>query len=437
MSDSDPADGERSFAALPKPEAEEPTPESKEPRPRRRFFDAPEGGLIGWLILWLLAAVGGALIVISWQWVAGNPSSDTSAVNDRISALETRVGQIAAGQAPKAAEASFAEERRNLAALKARVDADEARLAALETATGQTTASGQPAPATAATLKAAVDKNTADLAQIAQQLGKLNQSGSAQLEGRVAANEKALTGLRSDLDTRSKASGDALDKLGARLAIDEQHLAPADLAARLDSFALKTDLAALDARLAKLEGQDTTGLIRRASAVLALADFVRASEGQSAFANELDTLGALVPASPEIADLSHYAKSGAPTLAVLSQRFSRDIDAILAAERAASAHNWTERLWFDFVNLVSVRRTGNVTGNDTEARVARAEFNLKNGNLAAAVSDVQGLDAPARAAAAPWLKDAEARLAVENDTRTLTARVVTGLASASETGARR
>ncbi|MDE3116088.1 MAG: hypothetical protein KGL26_10850 [Pseudomonadota bacterium] len=436
MSDPGPADNERSFAALPQPEAEEPPPEPKDARRRRRLFDVPEGGLIGWLILWLLAAVGGALIVISWQWIVGNPSPENAAVNDRLATLETRIGQIAAGQAPKAAEASFAEERRNLAALKTRVDADEARLTALEAAAGQTSASGQPVPAAAA-LKAAIDKNAADLAQLTQQIGKLSQSASAQLEGRIAANEKAVAGLRNDLDTGNKTTADALNKLSARLTIDEGRLAPADLAARLDSFALKTDLAALDTRLTKLEGQNTASLIRRASAVLALADFVRASQGQAPFANELDTLATLVPASPEITDLSRYAKSGAPTTAALGQRFSHEIDTILATERAASAHNWTERMWFDFINLVSVRRTGNVSGNDTEARLARAEFDLGDGNLAAAVNEVRGLDAPARAAAAPWLKDAEARLAIENDTRGLTARIVTGLASTAQTDAPR
>ncbi|MDE3114629.1 MAG: hypothetical protein KGL26_03410 [Pseudomonadota bacterium] len=166
--------------------------------------------------------------------------------------------------------------------------------------------------------------------------------------------------------------------------------------------------------------------------MLALADFVRASEGPAPFSNELDTLATLVPASPEVADLSHYAKNGTPTTAVLGQRFSRDIDSILATERAASARGWTQRLWFDFVNLVSVRRTGDLSGNGTEARLARAEFDLKNGNLAAAVNEVRRLDVPARAAAAPWLKDAEARLAIENDTRTLTARIVTGLASSAQ-----
>ncbi|MDE2350702.1 MAG: hypothetical protein KGL66_02325 [Alphaproteobacteria bacterium] len=445
MSDSNPADNERSFTALPKPDLEEQPLEPKESRRRRRLFDVPEGGLIGWLILWLLAAVGGALIVISWQWLTGNPSFDTASVNDRIATLETRVGQIAAGKAPKAAEASFAQERRSLAALTTRVDADEARLTALENAAGQAPAAGQavqgqsthgqPAPENAAALKAAIDKNAADLAQLAQQFGKLNQSSGAQLESRVATNEKTLAGLRSDFDTRGKSTADVLDKLSARLTIDEGRLAPADLAARLDSFALKADLTVLDARLAKLEGQDTAGLIRRASAVLALADFVRASEGPAPFASELHTLAALVPASPEIADLSSYARSGAPTVTELSQRFSRNTDTVLAVERAAHARNWSERLWFEFVNLVSVRRVGNLPGNDTEARVARAEFDLKNGNLAAAVNEVRSLDAPARAAAAPWLKGAEARLAIENDTRALTARIVTGLASAAQSGA--
>lgn len=383
MSDSDSADGERSFSALPKPEPEETAPSAKEPRQRRRFLDMPEGAL-GFFILLVLAAAGGALIVIYWPWMSGAGAPDNTAVNDRLMALETRIGQIAAGHAPKAAAASFEEERRNLAALKDRVDADEARIAALESASGQI-------------------------------------SG---IDG------TALQALRNDLDARAKATGEALDKLGGRVAELEKHVPPADLAERLDSFALKSGVAALETRLARMESQDTAGLMRRAASVLALADLVRASEGEQPFANELDALRALVPASPEIADLSRYAKRGTPAVTALAQRFSRDIDFILAAERAARARNWTERAWLDLVNLVSVRRVGNIPGHDTEARVARAEFALKNGDLAAAVAEVRSLDAPARAAAASWLKDAEARLAVNADARALTSRIVTGLATA-------
>lgn len=392
MSESDPAGSARPFTAVPKPEAEETEPPAAEPRPRKRFLEMPEGAL-GFFILWLLAAAGGALIVVFWPWVSSTGAPDNAAVSDRLAVLETRVGQIAAGHAPQAAAASFEEERRNLVALKARVDADEARLAALES-------------------------------------GNEGASGTAPSAARSATAEKALADLRSDLDAQQKASTDALAKLDARLSEAEKRLPAADLSARLDSLAPKSDVAALDARLAKLENRDTASLVRRTSALLALADLMRASEREQPFTNELDVLRALVPASPEIADLSRHAKKGVPSVTILSQRFAQDADSILAAEHAARAQNWLERVWLDLVNVVSVRRIGNVPGSDTEARVARAEFALKNGDFAAAVADVRSLDAPARAAAAPWLKDAEARLAVDADARALTNRVVAGLAAA-------
>ncbi len=135
-----------------------------------------------------------------------------------------------------------------------------------------------------------------------------------------------------------------------------------------------------------------------------------------------------MPASPEMTELKKYAQSGVPAEATLAARFSDRANAILAAERSAQAHNWAAGVWADVVNLVSIRRVGNVAGNTTEARVARAQFALGNGDLAAAVGDVQGLDKPARAAASSWLKDAEARLAVDRAARTLTSRIVTALA---------
>lgn len=391
MSESDPAGSARPFSAVPKPEAEETDTPAAAPRRRRRFFDMPEGAA-GFFILWVLAAAGGALVVVYWPWVSGTGAPDNTAMNDRLAVLETRIGQIASGHAPQAAAASFEEERRNLAALKARVDADEARLAALESGTGGPTAGVQPAAGNAAT-------------------------------------EKALAVLRSDLDAQEKASADALGKLDARLTDDEKRLPAADLSERLANLAPKSDVTALDTRLAKIENKDTASLVRRASALLALADLMRASERERPFPNELDVLRALVPPSPEIADLSRRAQKGVPSATILSQRFARDADSILAAERRSRARNWLERAWLDLVNVVSVRRIGNVSGNDTEARVARAEFALKNGDLAAAVAEVKNLDAPAAKAASPWLKDAEARLAVDADARALTNRIVAGFAA--------
>lgn len=362
---------DRPFTALPKPEPDE-VP-AKEPRMRRGFTD----GAFGIFLLVILASLAGGLIATYWPWMRGG--QDAADASDRLSALETRVGQMAAGQAPKAAASAFEAERRDLAALKNRVDADEARLTELEKSGGGTT---QP---------------------------------------ESDAVQKTLAQLTKDSQDHAKAVTD----LGNRVAALEKSAPPADLAARLDSFALKSDSAAFDARIAKLESQDPAGTLRRAAAVLALADLVRASESDAPFASELKTLGTLAPSS-ELGDLAHYAK-GVPTRAMLAEQFSAQADSILAAERRSKADTWPEKLWASFVDLVSVRRIGNVKGNDTESRIARAEFDLKSDDLDSAVMEVSGLVGPARNAAASWLAQAKARLAITRDTEAITNRLIAGL----------
>ena len=403
MSDSDSAEGERSFNAIAKPEQEGAPSPAEDAKPRRGWFAMPEGAF-GFFVLLLLAAACGGLIAVYWPWITGN-GGETSAVTERIGSLESQVGQIAAGRAPDAAAASFKETQRNLAALKARLDADEARLAAVETAApgGAGGASG--------TLEAVPDP---------------------QLTAKIQSNEKVLAELRTELDTQAKANSDSLGKLDGRIAALERNAPPADLGERLDSLALKSGVATLEARIGHLEDQDTAGLMRRAASLLALADLVRATGREQAFDSELSALRALMPASAEIADLSKYARTGVPTVTTLAARFHHDIDSVLAAERASRAKNWIERVWYDLVNLVSVRRVGNVPGTDTEARVARAEFALKNGDLPAAVAEVQAFDKPAKAAIASWLRDAAARLAVDRDAAALTNRIVSALATAPD-----
>lgn len=416
MSDSETGNGEREFSAVPKTE---PDKQASENPPRRAL---PEGA-IGIFLLLILAAVCGGLIALYWPWMSGT-GADNGAMSERMTTLENRVGQIASGQAPKVAAASFEDMTNKITALKDRLDADEARLVAVEKSAGSESA------ADTSDLKAALDKNSADIAALNAQMEKLAQAPNSDLAGKVDANEKALAALRGDLDANTKSTNDALGKLDTRIAALEKTAPPADLAQRLDSFALKSGVAALDARLSHLENQDVAGLMRRAAALLALADLVRVTERETPFSNELASLRALMPGSPEIADLSQYAKTGAPTLATLTSRFDGKIDSILQAERAAQAHNWAERLWADFVGLVSVRRVGDVKGNDTEAHVARAEYALKHGDLAAAVSEVDGLDKPAKEAAMSWLKQARARLAINRDARGLTAKVVAALDTA-------
>ena len=66
--------------------------------------------------------------------------------------------------------------------------------------------------------------------------------------------------------------------------------------------------------------------------------------------------------------------------------------------------------WLD----TTVRPVGDVPGDDPKSRVARAEARLAAGELAPAVDELKGIDGPPATAAAPWLADAEARLAADH-----------------------
>ncbi len=420
MSDPDTSSRDRPFSAVPQAETED------GPRPgpaRRGLFDLPDGAL-GIFFLLIIAAASGGLIAVYWPWQTTN---ETSSSSDRLAALESRVDQIATGHAPKAAAAVFQDERRDLGSLRSRLDADEARLGAIEKATGQTDDIDLVA------LKNSLGKATADVAVLSDRISRLEQSPSGARPGLAQSRpaDQSLPQLRNDLNVRMQQMNDALGKLAARTAALEKNAPPADLAARLDAFALKSGEAALESRIGKLEDQDAAGVMRRAAAVLALADLVRASGSAESFGPELDALKALVPASPQVADLSRYAGKGVPTRTMLADQFSQNAAAIVAAQRTDQAQGWSERLWANLANLVSVRRVGEIQGRDVEARVARAEVDLHAGDLARAVGEVNALKGSARAAAGDWLDEARGRLAVDRDARLLATQVVASLTAPS------
>jgi hypothetical protein len=392
----------RPFAALPAPE----TDEGDEPRARRTSL-FPDGAL-GIFFLLIIAAVSGGLIAAYWPWVQGG----TEASNDRVATLETRIAQIAAGRAPNVAAAAYGDEQKILAALKMRLDADEARLTAMEKSGGQIDNSDLSG------LKSDLDKDAASLAQLNGRIAKLEQNTASPAGG--------LAQLRKDLDGRAQSQADATGKLNERVATLERTAPPADLAARLDGFALKSGEDALETRIGKLESQNASDVMKRAATLLALADLSRVSAGGDSFTSELSALRALDPTAPELIDLSRYA-NGAPTRAMLAAQLSARADAILAAERSSEAKNWSQRLWANLANLVSVRRIGDATGDSSESRIARAEGDLRSGDLAHATNEIAGLKGAAHAAAMPWLSQAQARLAVDRDTRALMTRVIAAL----------
>jgi hypothetical protein len=416
------------FSAIPQPE----NPETGAAERRRHpLVEAAEAAL-GWIILLFLAALGGALIVVYWPWITGS-GADETAMADRVSALERQVGQLAAGRAPQAAAASFAAVERRLSTLKSRVDADEARLSAVEKS--QNSGSG-PDSGTIAALRSAIAKNSAELATIHQQLGEQTPLAAApgrmahpnpsetnlapaqaiaRLNTRLAQTQVELTGLSRTLhDVAGK-----LSRLETTVAQLEKHAPPADLRQQLQSFAAKSTVAELGQRLTRIERDTPARVMTKAAAMLALAELVQTSASGAPYEREVHALATLLPPSPALRVLRRYAHQGVPSPEQLGRRLDHAANAILEAERLAYAPNWFARTWAELGNLVSVRRIGSISGNTTEAHLARAEQALAHGDVASAVTSIAGLDRPAQAAAATWLRAARARLAIDAAARTL------------------
>jgi hypothetical protein len=79
-------------------------------------------------------------------------------------------------------------------------------------------------------------------------------------------------------------------------------------------------------------------------------------------------------------------------------------------------------------SAVSIRRIdADTTGTEPSAVLARAAEALKQGDLAAAIKEVEALPAPNRDAFAGWLDDARARASVNDTLTTLESAVLASL----------
>ena len=254
----------------------------------------------------------------------------------------------------------------------------------------------------------------------------------ALLERRIALDEdriKHVEELKQTLDALAQRVSRLEQTQPTALASPAAPLpAPTAPFPNLNAYALKSDEDALAARVARLEAQNPGGAVKSAAAALALANLVRASEGSGDFSHELGTLAPLMPDAPEARDLARYAH-GAETETVLASRFPQVAADAIAADRRTHAKGWLARLWVNLSSLVSVRRVGQVEGDDTESKLARASAHLKLGDLGGAAVQVRTVSGAAQSATTPWLRDAEARLAVDRDLNALTNRLVTQLSA--------
>ena len=266
-------------------------------------------------------------------------------------------------------------------------------------------------------------------------------TSSADNAAAIAARLDVLENSTGELK-KALADADAAARAGiARIDELQKQMPPADIAQQIDRLsamvkALNTAVDSLapkindmDGRVARLEAKkDDPDAAARATLGLALSNLSRAAMTSNSFARELDVVAAFLPDEPELAQLKSVAASGVPTKADIEARFPGLVQMVLDAERAAKNESLWQRFLSNVRKLITVRRTGEISGDDTDAVLARMEERMKRGDLSAAVVEAQGLKGAAAEAAAPWVKDATDRVKTSDLLSALTDNVTKRLA---------
>ena len=228
------------------------------------------------------------------------------------------------------------------------------------------------------------------------------------IEARVAALERRPTPAAAAQPAPVAAAGPSaaapdLGPLQARIAALEQRPPPAP--APNPDASLAPRVTADEARLATLEktAELPAQLADRANRVARIqAAFIALSAGRP--------LGDLPGAPPALA---RYATAAPPTEAALRLAFPAAAQAALAAGRPAPGDKpFMERIWAEAQDLVTIRQGEHVLVGDPAAGVlAHARTALDAGDLAGAVASVGSLSGPAAQALAAWLDQARGLLA--------------------------
>jgi hypothetical protein len=189
------------------------------------------------------------------------------------------------------------------------------------------------------------------------------------------------------------------------------------------------DVTRLSARVGILEARQTH-LAQAAAGALAAAAVAQAAQGSGPFADEVASLSAAAPPSPELIALSRLAQTGAPSRTALAASFPE-----YAARAASAGHapgekaSLGDRIVYVLSKVVSLRRVGDVPGDSTDAILARAERAVGDGDLDRAFRALDRLPPAARDAMAPWRTRAERRAEIDRDAQALRARALQELAA--------
>lgn len=261
-------------------------------------------------------------------------------------------------------------------------------------------------------------------ATLRAELGKLGAAVSTEATERKKALEAlsqrpAAVGLTGNSSNPTAAE---LDGLKSRLGSVET------LQPKLDTVA--KGLQDLSGKIAGLSTRDPLGAANaRLAAVNLLEDeFLRGKP----LTSTLDLLKNLGSDAGKLATFSPFAASGAPDAKKLHDEL-RAIAPKPAATATPPDQSLIDRVKQGALSLVEVRRTGDITGTDDAAHLARAGQALQRGEIGAALALIARLSPAAAPAYSGWRTRAEARLKAVEALGALRSEAVAALTKAAAT----
>jgi hypothetical protein len=380
----------------------------------------------------LSAGLLGGLIGVVGVALAWNLIPLHAAKAPDLAPLERRLAKLEAAP-PPAASASDAEA---LGALDARIRTLEERK--VETPQDET-------PQDLTDLSSRVARLEGSLNALATAKDGGSVPDAAVLDAKIGEAEEKLQGkIDSALAAQQASNATGFETLQSEVAAVKAKLgalAEANLAG--DSSDLAPQLTTLDQRIAKLEEAIpalSTAIDRSAAsaksgaAAIAVANLRNAVAAGQPYAAELTAMRSLMPDPGDLGALPSHADKGIPTVAELARNLQKIAEASAApAPRAPVDTSFLDSIIASAKSAISIRRIGDdAAGSDAHAVLARAETALNQGDLAAAIMEIETLATPDRDGFAGWLDDARAR-ASANTTLTALERAV--LASLAVPGA--
>ena len=387
-----------------------PAPADTAPAQSARHHEAPppaahrgRGGFLPGLLVGALLIVGGAVAAValreSWMPLVADsqaPTGDTTQLDQRLQSLASELDTV----------------KQQTAALSQKADSLESSISGLSGQQGSSPADLTALQNSVQSLQAAGEKHAQDLASIDSALKAITGDGgleskvndlSSKAEGLTAATAKNEAGVANLINEVRTVSGQV-----SGLGVDQLRSSTAALSTKLDSF---------ESRLGTVEGQVRgQAAAERNAMLLAVGQLDDAVAAGQPFAQSLSLVAGYadtsVPAAP-MATLQSHATSGVITLSALRTRFNDTADAIIAADYDGTAD---DGLFGEVIRNLSelvIVRSKDPNDPGVNGVVVRTEADLRAGNLAGAVAEVESLEGAPAQAAAGWLADAKARLTVD------------------------